>query len=170
MITDSGTFFKIIIILLSWRRPGGCLVCVFKQQFSVFKQYFTYFYILFHSHVLPQIFSNNNFQFLNTHTKQTPNNSKIIRFLWVGLIGLLIRNLNKIVVTLVMSPKTQDSLRSWRIMLLFCNYGLMALPSLGSFSCLVMCTVYTSFFFFWLRCLCKFFLFFWSTGDNIYIN
>ena len=151
MITDSGTFFKIIIILLSWRRPGGCLVCVFKQQFSVFKQYFTYFYILFHSHVFPQMISNNNVQFLNKHTKQTLNNSKIIRFLWVGLIGLLIRNLNKIVVTLVMSPKLNDSLRSWRIMLLFCNYGLMALPSLGSFSCLVMCTVYTSFFSFLVK-------------------
>ena len=29
----------------------GCLVCVFKQPFSVFKQYFMYFYILFHPHV-----------------------------------------------------------------------------------------------------------------------
>ena len=29
------------------------------------------FNTLFHSHVLPQIFLNNNFQFLNTHTKRT---------------------------------------------------------------------------------------------------
>ena len=50
-----------------WR----CLVCVFKQQFSVFKQHFTYFNTFFHSHVFPQIFLNNNFQFLNTCIKQT---------------------------------------------------------------------------------------------------
>ena len=48
----------------------GCLVCVFKQPFSVFKQHFTHFNTLFHPHVLPQIFLNNNFQFLNTHTKR----------------------------------------------------------------------------------------------------
>ena len=48
----------------------GCLVCVFKQPFSVFKQYFMHFYTLFHLHVFPQIFSNNNFQFLNTCTKR----------------------------------------------------------------------------------------------------
>ena len=45
----------------------GCLVCVFKQPFSVFKQHYTYFHTFFH----PQMFSNNNFQFLNTYTKQT---------------------------------------------------------------------------------------------------
>ena len=48
----------------------GCLVCVFKQLFSVFKQHFTHFNTLFHPHVFPQIFLNNNFQFLNTHTKR----------------------------------------------------------------------------------------------------
>ena len=46
------------------------MVYVFKQQFSVFKQHFTYFKTLFHPHVFPQIFLNNNFQFLNTHTKR----------------------------------------------------------------------------------------------------
>ena len=49
------------------------LVCIFKQYFLVFKQHFTYFHILFHPHVFPQIFSNNNFQFLNTYTKRTLN-------------------------------------------------------------------------------------------------
>ena len=29
----------------------GCLVRCFEQQFSVFKQYYTYFHIIFHSHV-----------------------------------------------------------------------------------------------------------------------
>ena len=48
----------------------GCLVYIFKQQFSVFKQYFTHFNALFHPHVFPQIFLNNNFQFLNTYTKR----------------------------------------------------------------------------------------------------
>ena len=48
----------------------GCLVCVFKQPFSVFKQYFTHFNALFHLHVFPQIFSNNNFQFLITCIKR----------------------------------------------------------------------------------------------------
>ena len=49
---------------------GGCLVYIFKQQFSVFKQHFTHFNTLFHPHVFPQMFLNNNFQFLNTHTKR----------------------------------------------------------------------------------------------------
>ena len=64
-----------------------CLVCVFKQLFSVFKQYFTHFHVLFHPHVFLQIFSNNNFQFLNTYTKRAlrlckhfmfPINSRIV--------------------------------------------------------------------------------------------
>ena len=50
--------------------PRGCLVCNFKQPFSVFKQHFTHFNALFHPHVFSQIFSNNNFQFLNTCTKR----------------------------------------------------------------------------------------------------
>ena len=49
---------------------GGCLDCDFKQPFSVFKQYFTYFNAFFHPHIFLQIFSNNNFQFLNTYTKR----------------------------------------------------------------------------------------------------
>ena len=51
----------------------GCLVYVFKQQFLVFKQHFTHSNVLFHPHVFPQMFLNNNFQFLNTHTKQGLN-------------------------------------------------------------------------------------------------
>ena len=31
----------------------GCLVYIFKQQFSVFKQHFTHFNALFHPHVFP---------------------------------------------------------------------------------------------------------------------
>ena len=50
---------------------SGCLVCVFKQSLSVFKQYFTHFNILFYPYIFSQIFLNNNFQFLNTYTKQT---------------------------------------------------------------------------------------------------
>ena len=46
------------------------LVCVFEQQFSVFKQYYMYFHTLFHPHAFSQMFSNNNFQFLNTYTKR----------------------------------------------------------------------------------------------------
>ena len=49
----------------------GCLASVSKQQFIVFKQHFTYFHTLFHPHVFSQKFLNNNFQFLNTCTKQT---------------------------------------------------------------------------------------------------
>ena len=45
------------------RKIRGCLVCIFKQPFSVFKQYFTHFNALFHPHVFPQMFSNNNFQY-----------------------------------------------------------------------------------------------------------
>ena len=43
---------------------------VSNQQFSVFKQHFTYFHILFHPHVFPLKILNNNFQFLNTCTKR----------------------------------------------------------------------------------------------------
>ena len=32
-------------------RSEGCLVCEFKYIFSVFKQYYTYFHILFHLYV-----------------------------------------------------------------------------------------------------------------------
>ena len=35
----------------------ACLLLLFKQRFSVFKQYYTYFYTLFHPHVFSQ---NNN--------------------------------------------------------------------------------------------------------------
>ena len=37
----------------------GCVVHHFKQPFSVFKQHYTYFHILFYPHVFPHIFSNN---------------------------------------------------------------------------------------------------------------
>ena len=37
----------------------GCVVHHFKQPFSVFKQHYTYFQILFYPHVFPHIFSNN---------------------------------------------------------------------------------------------------------------
>ena len=65
--TNTLSFISINKVLIQ----RGCLVCVFKQPFSVFKQYFTYFYTFFHPHVFPQMFSNNNFQFLNTCTKRT---------------------------------------------------------------------------------------------------
>ena len=55
--TNTFSFISINKVLIQ----RGCLVCVFKQLFSVFKQYFTYFYTLFHPHVFPQMFSNNNF-------------------------------------------------------------------------------------------------------------
>ena len=57
-------------ILVKLTTARGCLVCVFKQPFSVFKQHFTYFNTIFHPHVFPQMFLNNNFQFLNTQTKR----------------------------------------------------------------------------------------------------
>ena len=52
------------------QRLRGCLVCVFKQPFLIFKQYFMHFNTLFHSHIFLKMFLNNNFQFLNTHTKR----------------------------------------------------------------------------------------------------
>ena len=54
----------------------GCLVYIFKQQFSVFKQHFTHFNTLFHPHVFSQMFLNNNFQFLNTHTRPRYQDTK----------------------------------------------------------------------------------------------
>ena len=59
------------LLLIFNKMLRGCLVCDFKQSFSVFKQHFMYFNALFHLHVFPQIFSNNSFQFLNTCTTQT---------------------------------------------------------------------------------------------------
>ena len=59
-----------VSIICEMGKIRGCLVYVFKQQFSVFKQYFTYFNVFFHLHVFSQMFLNNNFQFLNTHTKR----------------------------------------------------------------------------------------------------
>ena len=53
------------------RKLRECLVCVFKQPFLIFKQYFTHFNTLFHPHEFSQIFLNNNFQFLNICTKRT---------------------------------------------------------------------------------------------------
>ena len=44
------------------------LIHPFKHMFSVFKQYYTYFYTIFHQHVFPYMFSNNNFQFLSVCT------------------------------------------------------------------------------------------------------
>ena len=88
--------FKKIILLKIVGALRGCLVCVFKQsfsvfkqyfmyfhtlfhlyifsqKFSVFKQYFMYFHTLFHLYIFSQKFSNNNFQFLNTYTKRFLN-------------------------------------------------------------------------------------------------
>ena len=71
MLKDVVLLFSCVYMILYLR---GCLVCVFKQPFSVFKQHFTHFNALFHPHVFSQIFSNNNFQFLNTCTKRKPKN------------------------------------------------------------------------------------------------
>ena len=60
------------------------MVYVFKQPFLIFKQYFTYFNIFFYPHVFLQMFLNNNFQFLNTYTKQT----LIVRFFFFFLMFL----------------------------------------------------------------------------------
>ena len=61
------------LYLLTFERVRRCLVNVFKQQFSVFKQHFTYFHILFHPHVFSQKLLNNDFQFLNTCIKRVLN-------------------------------------------------------------------------------------------------
>ena len=55
---------KNVLMMKRW-----CLIYVFKQQFSVFKQHYTYLYTLFHPHVFSHIFSNNNFLFLSACTK-----------------------------------------------------------------------------------------------------
>ena len=38
------------------KQHRGCLVCVLKQQFSVFKQHFTHFNIFFHPRIFTNIF------------------------------------------------------------------------------------------------------------------
>ena len=80
---------------MAWLR--GCLVYIFKQQFSVFKQHFTHFNALFHPHVFPQIFLNNNFQFLNTYTKRALNFASLFYYLayfcyylWIPLHFLIL--------------------------------------------------------------------------------
>ena len=58
-------FYVHMFFVLQWTLSfwsfRGCLVCVFKQLFLVFKQHFTYFNTLFHPHVFLQIFLNKNF-------------------------------------------------------------------------------------------------------------
>ena len=46
----------------------ACLVHSIKYMFSIFKQYYIYFHIFFHSHLL-HMFSNTCFQFLSARTK-----------------------------------------------------------------------------------------------------
>ena len=46
---------------------------VFLNNYFQFKQYFMHFNVLFYPHIFSQIFSNNNFQFLNTCTKRAHN-------------------------------------------------------------------------------------------------
>ena len=41
-----------------------------------------YFHILFHPHVFSQVFSNNNFQFLNICTKRALNILNSFSFMW----------------------------------------------------------------------------------------
>ena len=72
-----------------FKRPTlrRCLVSVSKQQFSVFKQHFTYFDILFHPHVFPQKFLNDNFQFLNTCTKRALSLSRSPSLIYFFLLS-----------------------------------------------------------------------------------
>ena len=65
------------------KKPRGYLICIFKQLFSVFKQYFTHFHTFFYPHVFPQMFLNNNFQFLNTCTKVTSSLFSFLFFLFI---------------------------------------------------------------------------------------
>ena len=55
---------------LDHQNSRGCLVRGFEQQFSLFKQYYTYFYTLFH----PQIFPKNT----NNVTRTTLSNGPLI--------------------------------------------------------------------------------------------
>ena len=80
----------------------GRLVCVFKRPFLVFKQHFTHFNALFHPHVFPQMFSNNNFQFLNTYTK---------RPLYFSLYGWSIDSISAQIVQIFPSKRTLRKLK-----------------------------------------------------------
>ena len=59
----------------------GCLVRGFEQQFSSFKQYYTYFYIFFHPHV----FSKNTNDVIRT---TLPNGSLIVHHLSFSIPSL----------------------------------------------------------------------------------
>ena len=65
------------------------MVCNFKQPFSVFKQHFTHFNALFHPHVFLQMFSNNNFQFLNTCTKRALSVFFLKIQIWIWVFEIL---------------------------------------------------------------------------------
>ena len=59
------------------------LLLLFKQQFSIFKQYYVYFYILFHSHVFSKNTNNVIINFL-------PNGPLVIRkwyYIWSSKFG-----------------------------------------------------------------------------------
>ena len=72
------------------KKPRECLVCIFKQLFSFFKQHFIFFHTLFYSHVFSQMFLNNNFQFLNTCTKATPSLFSFFFFLFIVCPSVLL--------------------------------------------------------------------------------
>ena len=65
-----------------------CLVHVFKQQFSVFKQYYMYFHILFYSLIFPHMFLDNKFSVFKC-MYQTPPYTFIITALWSVKFGLI---------------------------------------------------------------------------------
>ena len=53
-------------------KTRGHLVHKFKHMFSVFKQYYTHFHILFFSRIFTHVFKQQN-TFLSTYTKHPPN-------------------------------------------------------------------------------------------------
>ena len=71
----------------------GCLVVYFEQQLSAFKQYYTYFYILFHSLVFKKKKKLKN-SYLNT--RWVIKVSKILCLYFKALNKKLIDNINKI--------------------------------------------------------------------------
>ena len=57
-----------MVILYKSGILGGCWVVYFKQQFSVFKQHYTYFHTFFHPHIFPKKYKQ---LYQNNITKQT---------------------------------------------------------------------------------------------------
>ena len=126
------------------------MVYVFKQQFSVFKQHFTYFNALFHPQVFSQMFLNNNFQFLNTHTKRSLSCHNFFFFLPFSAMPLpqlvsISGNAGRTRISIISLPKF-NSLSPLTLCIFSCNFDntVTEIQSLSSLCQITLNSIYNN--------------------------